>query len=666
MELCPKILIVDDRPENLFALHSILKVLRVEIIQAPSGNDALALANEHDFALIYLDIDMPGMDGYEVARHLKSYDKTMNIPILFLTSAYHDEFHSLIAYHAGGIDYIEKPICHEILLAKAKLFLELYINRKKVERTNIILQSEVLRRQATETAYRECESRHEAKRVFIAKMSHEFRTPMNSMIGMLDMLEGTPLSEEQFEYIDSMRQATDHLTSMVGNLLDITQLEAGIIKIKEKPFSLIALVKNVINIIRPLAFKKKILFIPYISPDIAPWFIGDANRLQQILVNLLGNAIKYTHWGSVALLISAKPVNSRYNVEFKVVDTGDGIDLENQEKIFQAFVRGAYNNAETTEGTGLGLSICKNLVDLMQGTIELKSTPQHGSTFSVSIPLTRYTAPVQTGKEKKLQGVNLSILTDHLVQGMLFEEQLTRHGAHSHLCFNGQSIAACFAEEKDTDLLIVHHDNTSKKKLLQGFEKFKQEVTDCKAKILICGRCYQRDDMEALADRGVSIFPDFHDEDELIDKIQSVLGLHKNRKKPDPLDAKKRVLIVDDSEDNRVLLSHYLRDYACEIIQAVDGHEAIDTYIASRHSLDLVLMDLQMPGLDGLSATQKIRAWEKAHRVAKVPIVIISAHATESHRDASLNAGSDAFLNKPIRKKTLKRIAAQFLLHAEP
>ncbi|GAB0056901.1 Sensor histidine kinase RcsC [Candidatus Magnetaquicoccaceae bacterium FCR-1] len=782
----PRILIVDDKPANLTALRALLSRVNAEIHPALSGHEALALLVEHDFALMLLDVDMPGMDGFEVARTAFKLEQTRNLPILFLTAAYKDDFHRLQGYKSGAVDYIEKPIDDVILLSKVRLFLNLYNARNESEqlrqelhlseerfkfalegstdglwdwniatgsvyfsprwcamlgyepgeiepnvgswarlvhpadkaavmarlddhlagriplyqtehrlRTKIgewmwvldrgkvvararngtplravgthqdisprkIMEEELRRsrenyeklttripvgvykfrctaqngisfdyvsepfcalfgldretlsrdvmqifrvahpeeqeeflrltleiakkrepflwigrftvagqvrwlhiqstpnieligdttwdgvviditeRKALEEAMlkakQEADTANRAKSRFLATMSHEIRTPMNTILGMGEMLRESPrLSPRERQMVQIANRAGESLMALVHDILDLSKIEAGQMQLESIPFVLEVELNQTLAIIRESATAKGIEAALSLEPGLPRQVRGDPQRLRQVLLNLLGNAIKFTHQGGIAL--RARQVDGGM-IQFLVQDTGIGIPEDRLKEIFQPFTQGDASTPRRFGGTGLGLNICHQLVTLMGGRIWVESRMGSGSIFYVQLPL---------GEEQTMP------------------------------------------------------------------------------------------------------------EPVILSTPPEEIPLHTS-------DAP-RLLVVDDTEDNRQVILAFLEGGNQVIVEAASGTEALERFLAE--PFDLVFMDIMMPGMDGLETTRRIRAAETETGRRRTPVIAVTAHAMKEDMERSLAAGCDLHLSKPLRRGEVLEVLNRFLARGQ-
>jgi two-component system, sensor histidine kinase len=372
MKQKPKILIIDDKLANLISLERLLAKFEVEVHRALSGNEGLLLTLEHDFALAIIDIQMPEMDGYETVSLLREDERTKYLPVIFVSAIFKDDYYVIKGIESGAVDFITKPIVPEILGGKVKVFLDLYSQRHKLELINKEL----------EDAKQKAESSTRAKSLFLANMSHEIRTPLNGIIGMADIINATDLSDEQKEYLDIITESGRNLLTIINDILDFSKVEAGQLELESIEFSLRKIVNEVVKLLSFKATEKNLYLESNIDHNVPDKFIGDPTRIKQVLINLMNNALKFTVKGGVKCNVKLiKTAEDSCELRFSIIDTGLGIKEENQDKLFQAFSQANSSITRTHGGTGLGLAICKNLVELMGGSIQFKSEYTRGSTF---------------------------------------------------------------------------------------------------------------------------------------------------------------------------------------------------------------------------------------------------------------------------------------------
>jgi len=401
-----KLLLVDDRPENLLALEAILEPLGQVLTRANSGPEALKHILADNFAAILLDVQMPGMNGFEVAEIIKSRERSRTIPIIFLSAISKEDAYVFKGYSMGAVDYVFKPFNPDILRSKVAVFVDLYLKQAEIQRQGDLLRESQKRELELEhrTSLLEAEARSAAKlsqmneelhrrqialeqamgarNRFYASMSHELRTPINAVIGystlMLDNIYG-PLNAKQKEGLQRTLKAARHLLELVNDVLDLSKIEAGKIELSLQPVMFPALIEDLFVTVRPLADEYGSTLS--LSMESEPFnIVSDPRRVRQILLNLLSNAIKFGEGKPIRVV--CKQCDDK-GVEIEVVDEGVGIAKEDITRIFEEFVQVSESKQP---GTGLGLPISRRLAQLLDGSLTVCSTPGEGSAFRLTLP----------------------------------------------------------------------------------------------------------------------------------------------------------------------------------------------------------------------------------------------------------------------------------------
>lgn len=555
----------------------------------------------------------------------------------------------------GGLLLLALCSSAAFLLGGLQMREALHHNDSTIER----LQDEIWELKEASAARERAEAASEAKSRFLASVSHEIRTPLNGIIGLADLLRGMPMEAEQASYVDAIRTSGSVLASLIDEILDFSKIEAGKFELVEEAFDVSSLVEGVVELLAPRAQGKGLEIASSIAANVPHKLMGDEARLRQVLMNLAGNAVKFTENGGIGLRVT----HDNDQVRFAIIDTGPGIAEEHRQTIFEEFEQGDGSTTRNHGGTGLGLAISRRLVERMGGTLTLESPLSGGSVFSFALPCRPAITEDKTDEaEPRLTGRRALIIARSPFEAPYLGERLSDVGAQVVRAEGEEAGLAHLRASPKPDLVIVD--------CALGQETTKRLAEAARlagvGQSLILFSPFERRAFGQTSARGFdgwlvkpvrsrSLFArlqnekQFEDEDAPVAPLEDVSAPHL-----------KQVLLAEDNEINALLATRHLEKLGARVTRAEDGVSAVklalDAMGPERSRFDLIFMDIRMPGLDGLEAAKRIRLAEEEAASCRVMIVALTANAFDEDRKAAKAAGIDHFITKPFDVAQLKDI----------
>lgn len=558
------------------------------------------------------------------------------------------------AIAAKGRQYRMIEAIMVVTIVIAVLLLGLKFSRQIEDNNRLLANASRRMRVARDEAQRA----NQAKTDFVSRMSHELRTPLNAVLGFAQLLALEPgLKSDQQDCVREIDQAGNHLLSMINEILDLARVEAGRLELADAEYSMLEVADEALGLVMARAQDKDIDIRAFVAPATPARFRGDKTRVKQVLVNLLGNAVKFTNTGEVVLTITPQPAAGVLRVEVR--DTGIGFTPETRARLFQPFNQADESISRQYGGTGLGLVIAKELVEAMGGRIDASSEPGEGSTFWFTLPLPAEPTPPALQPDSRFDGTQALIVTPdpHLRQTL--DAYLSALGLATTLSPGGAGVAALCGQIRLNDtrcLLLVLDAGITARDAVDALSQPLPPIVI--VRLLPRGQQPPADASTGLPEMRLplpltvqQLCATLHDARQA---AQALPDTPPAAPTPSPPPNHGRVLLVEDLQANQRVATLLLNRLGLEAQCANNGADALDAI--DQQSFRLILMDVQMPVMDGLEATRRIRQYETQQRRKHTPIIALTANAMDHDRDACLDAGMDDYLAKPIRLKELREL----------